>query len=93
MLYVNKQQFVTAVQWLGNRTDIAHLFDIGVVRFDPESPGEMRLQLLSGPRGETGWVNVPKGSWILNRDGDTSDFWPVSDKNFKRGYEKPPVKG
>lgn len=83
--YRRKSTEISAVQWdgevEGDALDkiIAMGVEIDFVDFT------RTLRIKAGPRGESGWVNVPEGSWVAT-DGN-GDFWPIAAEQFTATYE------
>lgn len=96
MRYRNKPSEIEAVQWKGNNFATIVAFFEG----STEERGEQifrwldwggqynsRLQVRAGVDGAQGWVDVPRGHWVVRNPGDHGDYWPVEEKYFDRKYE------
>ena len=84
--YRRKSTEISAVQWDGTAGALERTADLlPPHRLDLIVFNGGALRILAGPRGESGWVNVPEGSWVAT-DGK-GDFWPISAEAFAATYE------
>jgi hypothetical protein len=84
-LYQSKPTTVEAVQYDGtNWTEVAELVTTGKVAIPH---GEGSLQIQAGKDGESGWVNVPVGTWVVRKPMDSADVWPCDDPTFRARYD------
>ena len=85
MRYRSKPSEIEAIRWLGANRYAVEEFAGTRVAFSRADCG--RCLLLAGPGGKNGWVNVPKGTWVV-RDVETGDdYWPLDHQRMKSKYE------
>lgn len=83
--YRRKPTEIEAVQWDGTRRTRMAIDEMGASFFPlPHRSGVATLE--AGPGGESGWVHVPVGFWVVT-DGK-GDFWPINAEQFAATYEK-----
>lgn len=83
MRYRRKPSEIHAVQWRGD--NIASL-DVCEIPFRITLADG--LQLLSGPDGASGWVDVNIGDMIVWPVGEMNHYWPVNAGHFAANYEE-----
>lgn len=58
----------------------------GVHRVQLSNDGAGPMFLLAGQDGAQEWVPVPPGHWIVRRENDLTDHWPVDHNHFSDKY-------
>ena len=74
---------VRAVQWNNTLTaveDVQTLLGRDNVRYDVDN-----LRIKAGPEGESGWVTIPLGNWVVY---SAKDAWPCRHKHFTDSYRE-----
>lgn len=67
---------VDGAQWDGDARRFAHLVTRDIVRIGDKGD----FWLLQGPRGANGWVELPRGTWVLDySDANGFSFFAVGD--------------
>lgn len=90
--YRVKFVFIEAVQWRGDFSEM-QIFAGGRVRLEIPTESvtrfrKKRLLLRRGNNRAAGWVWVPLGEWVAHWYGDPTNFWPITNDDLKRYYEK-----
>ncbi len=87
--YVSTPTRIEAIQWDGENWSACVMWAAGKARFTPRpfNGGDAELTLLVDKDGAMGWQVVPVGHWLVCREGDKSDVWPVGADYFAEKYE------
>ena len=58
--------------------------------WNPPSPSMSTVEIQAGPDGDSGWVPVKLGDWVVRYAGDPTDHWPMPHGKFEARYAEQP---